>query len=127
MLPYRSRKLFIKYLDSWYDGKVPLSTEPGYENWESELKESFTAKTFYAELLKEATAGWDKKSNSAKTKEGKTLEQYQQLYVNGRGQARLNKMLGIYAAKFPFFGDAKHFLLEKIMVKSLADFNNILM
>ena len=66
ILPYRPREKFIEYLDSWYDGKLPLSTEPGFDTWERELEENFKAKNFYNDLVEDANADWKKKNVTVK-------------------------------------------------------------
>ena len=112
ILPYRPREKFIEYLDIWYAGKLPLSTEPGFDTWERELEENFKAENFYNDLVEEANADWKKGKKSLPKPE------YQRRWISGKGQSRLSKRLTYYASKFPFCGEARHFLMEKIKVNT---------
>ena len=118
ILPCRPRAKFIKYLDSWYDGKLPLSTEPYYENWESELEKHFKAETFYGQLVVEAKENWNKKSTKEKTKV--SYAEFERRYVSGKGANRIIKRLNEYCSDFPFFADQRHILMERIKVKTMA-------
>ena len=53
-----------------------------------------------------------------KRKTSLSKHEYQRRWINGKGQSRLSKRLTDYASKFPFFGEARHFLIEKIKVNT---------